>query len=325
LGVISEQQIPWFAEADQARPWLVGVSGGADSLALLHLLLEHGFSKVVVCHLDHGLRGEASVGDAEFVRVVAEKLGVVCELGFADVAERVARGEGSVETVARKARHEFFADCARRHPGAELVLAHHADDQAETVLWNLLRGSHGLRGMRSGHALRVAVGLSLVVHRPLLGLRRGELREFLSSRGHEWREDASNAEPVAIRNRLRNEGLPVLSEISGRDAAQALVRAAADAEGQAALEAWAVAQANALDPQGRVHVRVLRELPRAVQQAVLASFLKSAGIGSPERDLISRVLGLLEPSAAPAVNLPGGGWVRRREARLVIEGRSGSF
>lgn len=317
--VISEEKVPWLAEAERARRWLVGVSGGADSVALLCLLVERGFSDLVVCHLNHGLRGEAALGDAEFVRDLAEKFGLACELGSADVGAMMAQGKGSLETVAREARHRFFADCARKHGVGDVLLAHHADDQAETILWNLLRGSHGMKGMRCEQVMGVAGEPSLVFHRPLLGLRRAELLGFLGVRGQVWREDASNAEPLAIRNRLRHEVLPLLSEISGRDAGLALVRGAADAEDQASLEAWAVARADALDPQGRVHVPVLRELPRAVQRAVVASFLKSAGIAAPERDLISRVLGTLDPAAGPAVNLPGGAWVRRRQGRLVIE------
>ena len=127
---------------------MVGVSGGADSVALLHLLVAGGFRNLVVCHLDHCLRGRASTGDARFVRRLAEKLGLECEIGRIDVAERMAASRDSMETAARNARHGFFAECAVKHRCRRILLGHHADDQAETVLWNLLRGSHGLKGMR---------------------------------------------------------------------------------------------------------------------------------------------------------------------------------
>jgi tRNA(Ile)-lysidine synthase len=141
---------------------------------------------------------------------------------------------------------------------------------------------------------------------------------WLKSRGHCWREDASNAEPIAIRNRLRNEALPLLSEISNRDAAQAFVRGAADTEDLAALEAWALAQAQVMDPQGRLHVPVLRKLPVALQRIALREFLRDQGIGSLDRELIERGLDLLEVNHPAAINLPGGGKLRRREARLWV-------
>jgi len=85
------------------------------------------------------------------------------------------------------------------------------------VLWNLLRGSKGFKGMRPEQALTTDSGARLELHRPLLGVRRAELVEWLGSQGHVWREDASNAQPVAVRNRLRNEVLPLLAEIANRD------------------------------------------------------------------------------------------------------------
>src|SRR6478609_3462356 len=170
-GVTSPGKIPWFASASKTKRWLVGVSGGADSVALLHLLAAEGFRKAVVCHLDHGLRGRASAEDAKFVKRLAEKLGLHCEVGRADVRGRMlARGE-SLETAARNARHDFFAACARNHRCPRVLLAHHADDQAETVLWNLLRGSHGLKGMRDTQLLVTEAGVKLELIRPLLGIR----------------------------------------------------------------------------------------------------------------------------------------------------------
>src|SRR5690606_11858726 len=164
------------------RRWLVGVSGGADSVALLHLLVESGFRNLVVCHLDHRLRGRASAGDALFVRRLAEKLGLPCESGRADVARRMEECGGSLETVARHARHEFFAECARRHRCRRVILAHHADDQAETVMWNLLRGSHGLKGMEETRELITGSGDVLEIHRPLLAVRREALVAWLEAR-----------------------------------------------------------------------------------------------------------------------------------------------
>jgi tRNA(Ile)-lysidine synthase len=323
-GMDLKDRIPWFREVSRRKRWLVGVSGGADSVALLHLMVEAGFRDGVVCHLDHGLRGRASAEDAKFVRRMAMGLGLECEVGRVDVAARMVARQESMETAARHARHRFFVECGKKHRCYRVVLAHHADDQAETVLWNLLRGSHGLKGMSLVQPLVVENGEKLEIHRPLLDLRHDELVGWLKDRRCRWREDGSNRQPVAIRNRLRNEVFPLLDEISGRDAAMALVRGAADHDEMREVEAWAVGQANALDPQGRLHLPVLRELPPALQRAVVAWFLQRSGVLGPDRCLLGRALELLDPEASPAVNLPGGGWLRRRSGRLSIEGRSGT-
>src|SRR5690606_25021228 len=115
--------------------------------ALLHLLHRAGFSKVIVCHLDHRLRGRASTADARFVADLAAKLGMESEMGVAGVGKLARQTGESLETAGRRARHAFFAACARKWRCPRLLLAHHADDQAETVLWNLLRGSRGATGM----------------------------------------------------------------------------------------------------------------------------------------------------------------------------------
>ena len=122
-------KIPWLASASKKKRWLVGVSGGADSMALLHLLIDGGFQNLVVCHLDHGLRARASTDDAKFVRGLAGKLSLECVIDRAEVTARMeGRGE-SMETAARNARLEFFADCARKLRCRRVLLAHHADDQ----------------------------------------------------------------------------------------------------------------------------------------------------------------------------------------------------
>lgn len=311
-------QVPWFATASRRKRWLVGVSGGADSVALLHLLVEAGFGNLVVCHLDHGLRGRASIGDAKFVGRLAEKLGLGFESSRADVRGRMKSNNESMETAARNARHAFFGTCAKKHRCPRILLAHHADDQAETVLWNLLRGSHGLRGMKAEQTLVTESGRRLELIRPLLGIRRDELREWLVSRGHRWREDSSNAMPVAVRNRLRNEALPLLAEISNRDAVPALIRGAAGTEEHDELESWALEQAKVLDPQGRLHVPVLKSLPVALQRAALRRYLQDRGIQSPDRSLLDRGLGLLDATGHAVVNLPGGARLRRREGRLFV-------
>ncbi len=318
-GVTLAEKIPWLSTASRRKRWLVGVSGGADSVALLHLLVAEGFRHLVVCHLDHRLRGRASTEDAEFVRRLAERLGLDCEIATADVPALMEKSNESMETAARNARHGFFATCARQYRCPRVVLAHHADDQAETVLWNLLRGSKGLKGMRAEQSLTTKSGRRLELHRPLLGVRRAELVEWLSLHGQAWREDASNAQPVAVRNRLRNEVMPLLSEIANRDVVPAFVRGAADTADAEVLETWALEQAKVMDPQGRLHLPVLRALPVTLQRIALWRFLQDHGIGSLDRDLIERGLGLMDVENPAVINLPGGGKLRRRAGRLWLD------
>lgn len=315
---VQQLESPWFHHASKRRRYLAGVSGGADSVALLHLLHRHGFRDVVVCHLNHGLRGRAGAGDARFVVALAGSLGFRCEVGQVDVAAMMALRGLSMETAAREARHGFFARCARKHRCRRLLLAHHGDDQAETILWNLLRGSRGLVGMRESGFLEMD-GLRMECVRPLLDLRRAELRAWLSAEGLRWREDASNAEPVAVRNRIRHEVLPLLAEIARRDVSALLVRAGKSANELREIERWAVAEAGVCDPQGRLHVPKLRSLPPELQASCIHAFLTSAGIGGLSWDLVGRCRALIDSAnAVAAVNLPGGRVLRRRAGRLVI-------
>lgn len=311
--------VPWFDKASKRRLYLVGVSGGADSVALLHLLIENGFRRLVVCHLDHRLRGRQSTADATFVRKLAVGLGLTVESGRADVAADLRSGGASLETAARAARHRFFAECAKRHRCPRVLLAHHADDQAETVLWNLLRGSRGARGMRVSQTITVE-GKRLELLRPLLGCRHADLVAWLRERSLPWREDPTNAQPIAIRNRLRNEVFPLLEEISGRDPVPALVRAAGDMQAIDDLERELVDAARLMDPQGRLHVPALRTLPLLLRRTAVRDFLADRGVGSLDRALLDRCVALADDGSPAVVNLAAGRRLRRTAGRLWIDG-----
>ncbi len=308
----------WFEKASRKRCWLVGVSGGADSMALLHGLVEAGFQKLIVCHLDHRLRGKESTGDAKFVEKTAGKLGLPFEMERVEVLKLAAKTGQSLETAARNARMDFFGKCARRRRCDRLILGHHLDDQAETVFWNLLRGSQGVKGIREVKSMRTPSGKKLEIHRPFLGIRRNELRAYLESRGMSWREDATNAEAIAVRNRMRNEVFPLLEKITGRDPVPMLARGAVIGEEFQEIVDWALEKASVLDPQGRLFVPGLSQLPVALQSAAIAKFLTDAGI-SFDRDLIQRAIRLIDVEQPATLNLPGGGKLRRREGRIFIQ------
>jgi tRNA(Ile)-lysidine synthase len=315
--MVIESRIPWLETAARGERWLAGISGGADSVAMLHLLHRNGFRKIVACHLDHRLRGRASTADARFVEKLAERLGYPCESAAVDVRSRMKLHGESMETAARHARHEFFSECAAKFHCRRILLAHHAGDQAETVLWNLLRGSHGLRGMREEQEIRIG-GKPLKIIRPLLGLRHAELVKWLRDHSLDWREDASNREAAAIRNRLRNEVFPLLTEITGRDPVAAFIRGAEDTAEREAFEAAMLDETNVEDPQGRLHLPALLKLPPLLARLAVRRYLLNHGIADIDRALLERAVSLLDPDGPPAINLPGGGRLRRRAGRIWV-------
>lgn len=179
-------------------PLLVGVSGGPDSVALLHALTTLGY-RPHVCHFNHRWRGAASDADARFVRALAGKLGLTVSIGARTVAHN--------EDAARRARLAFFGQVARKTGIRTLALAHTADDQVETFLLRLLRGA-GLTGLVAMRADRQLGTLRVI--RPLLNVTRKEVLAYLAARKLMWRDDATNAERQFLRNRIRHELLPLL-------------------------------------------------------------------------------------------------------------------
>ncbi len=213
---------------------LVAASGGADSVALLHGLTSIG-QRVAVGHVHHGLRGEAADADLIFVRGLSAALGVESQAAWVDATRRDGR---SPEARARELRYSALERMRRELGCAWTATAHTLDDQAETVLLRAIRGS-GLAGLAGIHPRLEGARLL----RPMLGLRRALLRDYLEERGLGWREDRTNADVSIPRNRVRAEVLPVLEQVhsgAARKLAQLaqLAReseAAADGESERAL------------------------------------------------------------------------------------------
>jgi tRNA(Ile)-lysidine synthase len=186
----------------------VAVSGGADSVALLRLLVElrADFGMVVsAIHFNHQLRGKASDADEKFVAALAEKLGVTLHIGRADVAGKAKREKANLEDAARRARYEFFERLAEQGVVEIVATAHTMDDQAETVLAHIFRGT-GIAGLAGIHPVAGRVV------RPLLGFRREVLRRYLRAKKQRWREDASNRDLTRMRARMRKKLLPLLEK-----------------------------------------------------------------------------------------------------------------
>src|SRR6266481_8992523 len=186
----------------------VAVSGGADSVALLLLLLELreklGIVPSVV-HFNHKLRGKASDADEQFVAKLAAKHGLEFHTASVHVAKKAKKERANLEDTARRARYDYFRSLVESGALARIAVAHTADDQAETVLAHVLRGT-GLTGLGGIHP---AVGPLI---RPLLGIRRSELRRFLQTRKQAWREDVTNRDTKRMRARIRKKLLPLLEK-----------------------------------------------------------------------------------------------------------------
>lgn len=298
---------------------LLGLSGGRDSVALLHLLLAAGHRDLVLCHLNHGLRGRESDEDAAFVRSLAKKHGLEGEIAKTNVKAQAKKKKLSLETAAREARHAFFKRMSRKHGTCDVLLAHHAEDQAETILGNVLRGC-GLEGLAAmGLVTELDNGLRFL--RPLLRVRRAEINAYVQAQGIAYREDSSNASAEFRRNRLRHEALPFLSEIAGRDVVPLLNRLGTIAERDESFlhdEATAWFEACREGPT-LTQLDSLRELDPAILSRVIAFWLrehlKLPGIGFDE---IREVAALLLPDGPAKINLPGKRFVRRKAGCLWV-------
>lgn len=259
------------------------VSGGADSTALLVLATAAGCT-VTAHHVDHGLR-PGSAADAAVVQATAERFGA------AFVAHRVTVAPGpNLEARARAARYGALP--------AGVLTGHTLDDQAETVLLALLRGS-GLDGL---------AGMS-PERRPLLALRRHETRALCEAAGCAWVDDPSNADPAHLRNRVRHELVPLLDELAGRDLAPVLARQAALLLDDAAVLDRLAA---AIDP---TDARALAAAPVAVARRAVRRWL--ADPYPPDAAAVGRVLAVAAGSAR-ACELPGGRRVERSGQRLRV-------
>jgi tRNA(Ile)-lysidine synthase len=294
---------------------LIGVSGGRDSVALLHQLRTAGFRDLVVCHLDHALRAE-SAADAAFVERLAKRWKYPSVIDRVDVAAHSRKAKLSLETAAREARYSFFAKVAWEQKCPRLFLAHHADDQVETCLFNLFRGSssNGLAGM-AALSSRGVNGVELQISRPLLSVWREEIEAYVAKHRLAFREDESNTDPRFTRNRLRHEIIPALERAFGRDIRRAIWRTAE------ILRAEVEVLDAALGPEDspeELKVRDLQAEPVALQRRRLHAWLKARGVSNVGFAEVEAVRGLLGGRSAKA-NLPGRWHARRRAGRLFLE------
>jgi tRNA(Ile)-lysidine synthase len=308
-----------LAKFPPARRYLIGVSGGRDSVALLHLLTHNGYPRLIVCHLDHRLRGRASTADAKFVKALAKKLKLECEIGRTDVGALAKRTKQSIETAGRTARYDFFARVARGRRVRTIFLGHHADDLVETFLLNLFRGAGpaGLGGMRQV-AMRKVKEVELTIIRPLLGTTRDEIDAYLNAHRLKYRDDVTNRSLAPLRNRIRHRIIPYIENQLGRKVRGALWRAVMISADEAELAETLV------DPlpanSSELGLKELREQPRALQRRTIHLWLQARGVTNLDFDTIERVRSLLDPQATTAkTNLPRDRHARRRAGKIFVE------
>jgi tRNA(Ile)-lysidine synthase len=210
---------------------LVGVSGGADSVAQLrgfHALAEPASLRIVAAHLNHGMRPGAADDDAAWTTELCGRLGIPIVLEKVDVPAYASEHRLNLEEAARTARYQFFDRAARAKNCTHVAVAHTSDDQVETVLHHLFRGT-GLAGLRGMQAARpLAEGLTLV--RPLLRMHRKQIEDWLGGIGQDYRSDITNADTTRTRSRIRHSVLPALERELGPQVRDSLLHLANQAD-----------------------------------------------------------------------------------------------
>lgn len=296
-----------------SRQWLTpegkavaAVSGGADSMCLAHLLWrlsKQGGARVHIAHVNHQLRGQAAREDAAFVRQWSEEHGLECTVVEIDLKHQ---GGKSMQELAREERYRALVDVCVRWGASILVTGHHAGDQVETFLLNLLRGSgsQGLRGIPAKRSLERGV----TVYRPLLKVSRQEIESYCRENNIVWRTDSSNQKTDYVRNRIRHQLLPhlrlfnpgiervLLNTMATIDREQALLDKLTEA-----AQAQIVIQSPLDFAPVALSIEGLRQLDEALRYRVIARFLGRDG----QSRHIEAVLRLIDANTGSSLDLPG--------------------
>lgn len=292
---------------------LCALSGGADSVCLLHLLAQRQDITLSAAHFNHCLRGDGSDGDEAFVRALCDRLGIPLTVGRGDVNAFSEENGLSVEEAARVLRYRFLEETAERSGCDLIATAHNAEDNAETVLWNLIRGT-GLTGLGGIPPQRG----KLV--RPLLSVSRQDISAYLTQNELPHREDPTNAETVYTRNRLRHQVLPLLRELNpkavehiGQTAAR--LRELDDTLEQALTPYRAAAERE--NGQLSFPVPLLEELSPPLRGKLFLSLADELGVGRKDMGAVHlEAIGALTEGGE--LHLPHGLTVFREYDRLIF-------
>jgi tRNA(Ile)-lysidine synthase len=315
---------------------VVGVSGGPDSVALLHVLCvlrdEFGAS-LHVAHLNHMLRGEAADEEAEYVAAFADRLGLSCTVEAVDVREYAEKARVSIELAARDVRYDFYRRTAVDEGASKVALGHHAGDQAETVLLRLIRGT-GMRGLGGIPAVRpLDSTCDIMVIRPLLDLTPPEVHSYCHAEQLAYYIDVSNVSPIYLRNKIRHELIPLLEQDYNPRVIRTLSNTAElvqDDEdylshkvrgklGQIAKVALPHNVVICIPGLGKQHIAIQR---RIIRQAV---FSLAGELDDFEFIHVEKVLELAETGKTGSrISLPGGLQARRDYGGIIIEWAEGA-
>lgn len=299
--------------------YLVAVSGGKDSMALLHFLREAGYRNLIVCHLNHQLRGEDSELDAELVKVTTAACGFPFHTQSVNVEAAAKDRKESLETVARDLRYRFFGVIARETGVHRIFLAHHADDQVETILMNFFRGAgpSGLTGMKEESAREVE-GLNLELLRPFLSVFRSEIDRYVEENAIPYREDLSNQSDFALRNRVRNQLIPEITRVFEKDVRLSVLRSAALLGKQE--ETIGTARPEIEFQKKKLSIELLRSLPEDWRSDLLLRWLRFNRVPDCGFEEIRKVTAIALSDTNPAkTNLPNGIHARRKEGVLFLD------
>lgn len=305
---------------------VIGVSGGADSVSLLLLICSlkdrYGIRPVAV-HVNHGIRGAAADQDERFVEELCKKLGVICNVYHVNVPEYKKLNSLSEEEAGRKLRYQAFAKSLSEYPGV-LALAHNSDDQVETVMFNMLRGSYltGLTGMRalSSHQIE---GKEVTVIRPLLNMTRKEIEAYLSRMQQAYVTDGTNNEDIYSRNIIRHKLLPVMEEVS--EGARGHILRLADEceeiamflreESQAAYE-----KVKTVDGRGLDIEKLTKLKPLIIRQIIYDFIINHAGAAKDiGKTHVLEVMKLLDAEGGKYIMLPYGLKIKKEYNTLKVE------
>lgn len=316
---------------------IVGVSGGADSVCLLFVLcaLQETLPfSIVVVHVEHGIRGEESLKDAEFVENLCRKLGVRFVKYSYDIRAAAKVQHISVEEAGRNARYEAFTDALNKNGGTRIAVAHNKNDQAETILWNLTRGT-GLRGMGGTKPVRGNI------IRPLLGVSRKEIEEYLFEKGITYCTDQTNLSDDYTRNKLRLHVLPYLEKELNHNAVSHIAEAGMHLQKvEAYMEETARREAKSciyleekgknqeryqgkLDKKGTmvyIRVNLMLEKPQVIREYLFRHCLELAGCGLKDIGSvhIESLENLLWVQSGREAHLPGGFVAKRSQDSIWI-------
>ena len=299
----------------KAGRYLIGLSGGADSVALLMTLLpdiRDGRIAAEAVHVNHGLRRTESDDDEKFCRELCEREGVPLTVYRADLQGKTD------EDSARKARYGFFREKYKAFKADGLILAHHADDQAETFLMRLTRGAgpEGLECMREDETVE-----DIRILRPMLRIRREEIRTALTEDGTGWREDSTNTDTAYLRNRVRQELIPALEAISESAVDKICRTAGMIAADNDVLDAAAEKLLRENAKGSILNAAAITAEPEAVRRRVLRKWWNAEGPVLEEHALSAaqtEALTALLDVTKGKINLPGGVYAVRTGKHLIL-------